>query len=166
MQAILRASKRIDAMRHPLRAVGQLPRAGHLLGQASFLYGQAAEDLKRTIDAFIASPNAEFPAAAAALKRLSRRVAEVGARLADISDKLDARANEILLIGEIVATERPRFTIVRPIPPRAFLLHSNLAGLLQSLFQRRQRATLAAPEDAPRKVSRGRAPPLLTAFPS
>jgi len=48
-----------------------------------------------------------------------------------------------------------------PIPPRRFLARwsRSVADRILALFKRRQRRTTAAPADAPRRVSRGRAPP-------
>ena len=56
----------------------------------------------------------------------------------------------------------------RPVPggvrlPRRFLMRGLLSATerIDALFKRRQRSGAAAPEDAPRRISRGRAPPSL-----
>ena len=89
---------------------------------------------------------------------------EVGAEV----DELWQRLNEALALlpGALDDRDDDRPGVwTRGRLPRRFLTHALLAAAdrIHALFKRRQRSKAAAPEDAPRRVSRGRAPPFLSA---
>ena len=76
--------------------------------------------------------------------------------------RLDAMLKQVEAISAELAEHdaRPRLTIP-PASRRRFLVYRlrSAAVRILAFLKRRQRSKAAAPEDAPRRVSRGRAPP-------
>ena len=158
-------SMRVTMTRQPIFAHRHLPHANNWLIQASRDYSAAVDDLNLATRIIEASPEEIDPATmAAALSETARRLLEVAAQLAALSNRIDARSKEILEEAKAAAAEGREIidVPVRPIPSRALLLRSDPNEIIRTLLQRRQRSKAVAPEDVPRRVSRGRAPPLLS----
>jgi uncharacterized membrane protein YccC len=161
-------SLRAKTIHEPLRAMPHIPHAINWMLRAHDEYARAVELLERTTIIMEALPETvELPVAAKVLSDIQQRLGEVGIRLAELAAEIDQRSKDILEDAETAAAEgRPILgDPVRPIPPRRLFVLASLSEALKALLNRRQRSNAAASEDAPRKVSRGRAPPLLSACP-
>ena len=161
-------SLRVTTARDPLRAMHHLPPAARWLQRANEQYTIAADDMNRAVHIMTMAPQqVEGDVAAHALMDIVERLGEISAQLAELSERLEERSKETLA-DALAAAEEGRPLIgapVRPIPPRSFFLRPNVGEVLRALLTRRQRSKAAAPEDVPRKRSRGRAPPLRSACP-
>jgi hypothetical protein len=143
-----------NANHRVVRAIELLIRAhDHLTG--------ANDAFKAVLILYAMAPETLFPPLLSALSdRIvegDREIAALTARLKDAGDELEELwANGV---GPRPKVEPPS----RPKPPRHRLVHrpANAADRIEALFKRRRRSKAAAPEDAPRGVSRGRAPPSL-----
>ncbi len=166
----LRFSQRVTTASEPIRAIRHLPHAGSWLVRASTEYSHAVDDLNASTRIIALAPQlVDMDAAATELFEIAQRLLEIGARFAELSNRIEQRSNEILEDAKAAAEDGRAVidTPERPVPPRSFLLllRSHVSESIRALLQRRQRSKAAAPEDAPRRVSRGRAPPSLSASP-
>lgn len=161
-------SMRVKTARNPLRANRQLPRANNRLIDANELYAVAVADLELAMQMMRASiEDVDYIEMVKALNGTAQRLIEIAAGIAALVETIGKRHAEIVQDAFIAGLEGRELLEVplRPIPLRRFLLRWNLSEIIRALFKRRQRSCAAAPEDAPRKVSRGRAPPSLSACP-
>jgi hypothetical protein len=158
-------SMRVKRARNPLRATRQLPRANNRLIDANELYAVAVADLELSMQMMRASiEDVDYAEMVKALTGTAQRLLEIASEIAALAEKIDERHQEIVQDAFFAGLEGRELleSPLRPIPQRRFLLRSNLSEIIRTLFKRRQRSKAATPEDAPRKVSRGRAPPLLS----
>jgi hypothetical protein len=108
----------------------------------------------------------DFEAVSRTAADIRQRLLQTALEIADLARKIDQRSAEVLAEAEQAAGEGRTFPdLPTPSPPRSHLLRIDAGECIRALLRRRQRSRAAAPEDAPRKVSRGRAPPLLSACP-
>ena len=162
---VLHVSFRVG-LANPLRANHHFVKAGSWLVHGGRQLQRVGDDLMAAMDAVAADSNVDLAAAMTAMFAIARQCAILNARLVEIACQLDARSKEILEAAEHMHDRKPRPTApAHPAVSRAFLLHRTTLTLERSevLFKRRRRFRPAVPEDAPRRVSRGRAPPLLSA---
>jgi len=92
-----------------------------------------------------------------------RTASDAGERLDLLWERLRQAFAALAAAGDGTGDARPRLRARRRLVRRA--LTYRLLGAAEGIiarFKRRQRRKAAAPEDAPRRVSRGRAPPLLS----
>ena len=160
-------SLRVTTAREPIRAMHHMPHAANWFSRATTEYALAVELMERTTLIMDMLPETvDIDAATRVIFDIGRRLAEIGEALALLSSRIDRRSKELLADARAAVAEGRPILLddpVRPIPDRAFLLrNAEVTESLHALWKRRQRSSAAAPEDAPRKVSRGRAPPLLS----
>ena len=159
----LEYSMRRRTAAHPLRAQRHIPHANTWLVRAAGQLGIALDGIAGMKKIIELGPDlVDFDAAARVLFEVTERVVAMAAEMEYLSDRVDTRSDEIIR-DTAIAAAGGRLVVdlpARPIPSRVFLFFADVGETIRALFNRRQRSTAAAPEDAPRKLSRGRAPPV------
>lgn len=160
-----------SAAERPLQTSRTLHRASYRLSAASAHLSNAARNLDAITEAALLEPEraAEVPQL---LIEATLRWFSVAGDLALVSDELYGLHSNVyagLKSGEIVPepveppTHRRRRIVVKPhiVFARDFLLHRRKRALdrIASVPKRRRPAAPMAATDAPRQISRGRAPP-------
>ena len=157
MSEIVRAANVGDRVRRvgAVRAHHRIERAADWLLVAHAFLSEAIEDLNLALILIEMAPD-DAAGAAEALFATTRRITEVGVRLALVSEQLQAASEAIVEEAKNGVGPEPK------VEPRFFLGDEpNVAALIEALFRRRQRSKAAAPGEIHRRISRGRAPPLL-----
>jgi hypothetical protein len=149
----LHVSNRFGTAR-PIRALQGFDRAGSRLVKASERLGRAVHNLKVAVAVLDANPW-DGAGAPAALLRTTDRLIDLGLKLYQVSERLSRTSDLLIEAAQQVGNGGPPPPPSRPTPPRRFLRHSPEPIVLK----RRERPPPPAPEDAPRQLSRGRAPP-------
>ena len=137
-------------------------RAFDLLIRAHDRLTDANDALKAALALYAMAPETLFPFA---LSLLSDRIVEIDREIAALSARLNEASEEVVELWENGVGPEPKVEPPsRPKPPRRCLIHrpASAGDRIEALFKRRRRSKAAVPEDAPRRVSRGRAPPSLT----
>ncbi len=150
---VLRISNRLGTAR-PLRAHHHFERAGTWLVNASVQLGRAVDDLNMAMF-FVAMAPQDVPGAAAAMFNIARHIVEVGVQLAEIGERLTTRSECVLEAARRAVDRRPRVPLSSRPMPRSFLIRRPDPAFIN----RMQRPPPRLPDDAPRRISRGRAPP-------
>ena len=103
-----------------------------------------------------------------AMDQLSSEIAALFQAIARMAVLLNAASEHVVELWNAGVGPEPKVEPPsRPQPPRR-CIHDRTPSptdRIEALFKRRRRSKAAAPEDAPRKVSRGRAPPSLADCP-
>lgn len=170
-QHVIAASKEQAAVR-PIGTSRELSRASNLLWRASVKLLAAACSLEETKDRVAERPRTEgLPQL---VDSASARWEETMTRFMETSEQLSRARNRVLhglrsgrLVPEPIeprTERRPRIIVRTPpllIAARAFLLirRSSVRDRIASVPVRRRRQALIVVTDAPRQISRGRAPP-------
>jgi len=153
----------------PIRTARRIERASYWLFNASFQLLIAANSLAETIcRAAVESPSVD--GVSELLDQATTCCELTSARLMETSEQLSEFHRGLLddlSSGRVVpepSVERPRIVLRTPpllIAARAFLLHrrSSVRDRIASVPVRRRRQALVVVTDAPRQISRGRAPP-------
>jgi hypothetical protein len=168
MEAIDRASSRVA--RAPIRTTRDLQRLSKRLTGATVRLSRAARGVGETAQSLLLEPE-RMSGAPRLLIDATARWLLVAMALDDASAQLlsvQEGVLEGLCSGEITpeaeATKRlPRIAVTpRVISAREFLLcrRSSARDRIASIPARRRRTACRATTDAPRRISRGRAPPL------
>jgi hypothetical protein len=161
---VIDASERFSE-RRPVHAMWQLNRAAAWLADASVQLERAGFRLKDTMDCLAGAPEEGRGAPARILRETLRSVEAVG-ELTAVAAHLDAVAARVLqrVLEAHGVDERPVIAAPRPAVPHWFLQYCPPlpADRIRLLLQRRRRPAQAVPTDAPRRVSRGRAPPFVS----
>ena len=147
--------------RGAMNAHHRVERASDLLMIAHGHLSEAIADLNAATILLQRTPN-DFDGAPRELTLLSARIGAICLGLAYAGVRLAEASEEVLALAEAGVGPQPKVEPPsRPQPPPRQLLARPLqpGERIEALFQRRQRSKAAAPEDAPRNVSRGRAPP-------
>jgi hypothetical protein len=169
---VVEASETLGAVR-PIRTSRKLARASGWLVAASAQLSIAARGFDETADQAVAAPQfASFvpdllASATVAWLATTARLAEVSSELYGVHCELvdDLKSGRVLPERvETAADRRPRIIVRIPhliIAARAFLLQrrSSVRDRIASVPVRRRRQALVVVTDAPRRISRGRAPP-------
>jgi len=124
---------------------------------------EANDALKAALVQYAMAPETLFPFV---LSLLSDRIVEMDREIAALSARLNEASEEVVELWENGIGPEPKVEPPsRPKPPRRCLIHRPVSAgdRIEALFKRRRRSKAAAPEEAPRNVSRGRAPPSLEA---
>ena len=141
-----RVSRALDLLQ---RAYDHVTEANNALTEVLYLYTVAADG--------------EFPVA---VDVLSRQIVELFRAIKAMALRLNAAGEHAVELWKNGVGPEPKVEPPsRPRPPRHSLIHRpvSVADRIEALFQRRRRSKAAAPEEVPRKPSRGRAPPFLEA---
>jgi len=168
MRSVHEAEKATNVVDRVVRrgAVSAHRRIAHafdLLIQAHDRVTQANDALKAALILYATAPEAVFPFV---LCCLSDRIVDADEEIAAMSGRLAAASDEVMELAEDGVGPKPKIEPPsRPVPPRLTLVRKpvDVAGRIEALRKRRRRSRAAAPEDVPRKLSRGRAPPSLQA---
>ena len=168
---IVAASQEQGAVR-PIQTSRKLRRASGLLFRASVKLLRAACSLEETKERVAECPPTKgvpelVGFASTCWEQTMARFTETSAQLSDVRDELLEGLRTGRLVPEPVEPRaEPRPRIIIRIPPlliaaRAFLLirRSSVRDRLASVPVRRRRQALIVVTDAPRQISRGRAPP-------
>ena len=162
--------KAVTALRVWHRIRGTDPESARLHLQRATRAAQVAENARGRafIDLLAACQPGTFapdeePQLYDAAFAVMRSASDAGERLDILWERLRQAFAALAAAGDGTGDARPRLTARRRLARRA--LTYRLLGAAERIvarFKRRQRRKAAAPEDAPRRVSRGRAPPLLS----
>ena len=155
VRKVLRVSRRYGTAR-PIRALEGFDGAGSALVRASDRLGHALARLKLAASVLESNPW-EGAGAPEALIRTTRRLVDLGVALYELSERLSRTSEQLIEAAKKVGHGAPLPPASRPMPSRKFLLRPPEPIILK----RRERPPPPAPEDAPRRVSRGRAPPFV-----
>ena len=155
VRRVLRVSDRFGTAR-PIRAFHQLDPAGGWLVDAGERLGHAIGRLNIAVSLLESTPW-DGAGAPQALLANTRRIIDLGVKLYELSERLSQTSERLVKAAKRVGHGEPLPPPSRPMPPRRFLLHPSEPVILKQ----RERPPPPAPEDAPRRVSRGRAPPFI-----
>ena len=138
----------------PIRAQHHFLRAGTWLVQGSEQIGRAVAYLKLATGLVAAAPS-ESAGAPEAILDTTRHLIAVSRTLFALSERLSATSRRLTEAAIVVGHGAPPPPPPRPAPPRRFLVRRPEPITMQ----RRERPPPSTQVDAPRRVSRGRAPP-------
>ena len=162
----IEATSRFAAQR-PFYATVKLVRVGRWIARATAQLGRARSRLHDTLESIERAPHEGWGAPGPMFEATQQWIV-AASRLAVTSELLEALMAEVLRYAkEGVVDPRPVVATPRPAAARWFLRYCPPlpSGRIQILLQRRRRPARTAPADAPRRVSRGRAPPFLSTCP-
>ena len=163
---MLDESFRIVAQR-PIYATRQVLRVSVWLDAAVDRLERAGFRLQDTQQRLLLAPE-EGRGAPEMVCKAARQLIDAMTRLLEIQEQLE------ILMAEVVRNVKEGNVDPRPVidPPRPAAVHWYLrycpprpSNRIQLLLQRRRRPACTAPADAPRRASRGRAPPFVSTCP-
>jgi hypothetical protein len=165
---IIDACERL-ALEHPILATHQLERVSGRLARAAELLGNGVDGLNETTNQLALSP-AEAGDAPEQVIAATRRLIDAATQLAALSNRLDGTSSALveyamggtapLDLSEVFGKSgpAPRFITTRP----SVKVLSIESGRIFCIHLQRQRSARVTIADAPRRIFRGRAPPLVS----
>jgi len=163
---VLEESSRIGTQR-PFATTVQLLRVSRWLAAAAAHLQRAEIRLQDTQQSLALAPEEGRGAPEMVIAATQQWVAATS-RLLAAQDRLEVLMAEVLRSAQEGAVDpRPVLPTRRPAAARWFLRYCPLppSNRIRILLQRRRRPACTAPADAPRRVSRGRAPPFVSTCP-
>ena len=160
------------AREHPIRAVHEMQRVAGLLDEAAKRFARVAECITETYDRIAEAPGESGDAPARMIADIQSWI-ETGTKLALVGNRFDKSFAELIDYAQsgnapLDMSELHRRR-VHPVPviarhpaPRVLSVENDR---IFSIHVRRQRSVLVTVAEAPRRVSRGRAPPLVSTCP-
>jgi len=160
---VIETTRRFAAQR-PFYATIQLLRVSRWLDRAAVQLWRAESRLRDTTESLMLEPQ-DGGGAPERIFEATQQWIVASARLAATSEQLNVLMAEVLQWAkEGVVDPRPAVAAPRPAAARWFLRYCPPlpSDRIWVLLQRRRRPARTTPADAPRRVSRGRAPPFLS----
>ena len=161
---VIEAAERFGR-RRPLQAAGQLHRASCWLADAAAQLQRAQLRLNDTTQCIESAPERAAGAPVPVMYTILHWIDAAG-RLTAVSDHLSDTSTRLVAIAKTAQPSdfRPVIVPPRPAAARWFLQYcpSRPSDRIQQLLRRRRRPAPTAVAEAPRRVSRGRAPPFLS----
>jgi hypothetical protein len=161
---LIEASERFGG-RRPLQAADQLQRASGWLADAATQLQRAQVLLNDTTRCMESAPERAAGAPVPVMKAILHWIDAAG-RLTAVSDHLQDTSTRLVASANTAQPSdfRPVIVPPRPAAARWFLQYcpSRPGDRIQQLLNRRRRSAPVAVADAPRRVSRGRAPPFVS----
>jgi hypothetical protein len=161
---VIDASERFGG-RRPVQAADQLQRVFHWLADAATQLDRAQIRLRDTSECIESAPEC---AAGAPLPMMSAILHWIDAagRLTAVSERLGDTSTGLVAVAKVAQPSdfRPVIAAPRPAAARWFLWYcpSHPSDRIRVLLKRRRRSAPALVADAPRRISRGRAPPFVS----
>jgi len=163
---MIEATSRFAAQR-PFYATVRLLRVGRWIARATAQLARAQSRLHDTTESIERAPHEGWGAPEQVFEATQQWIV-AASRLAVTSELLNALMAEVLQYAkEGVVDPRPVVAPPRPAAARWYLRYCPPppSNRIRILLQRRRRPACTAPADAPRRVSRGRAPPFVSTCP-
>jgi hypothetical protein len=154
------------AREHPIKAVHEMQRVSGLLAEAAQRFGRVCDCICETYDRIAEAPGQCGDAPARMIADMQRMI-ETGTKLALLGNRFDKSFAELIDYAQSGAAPLDLTELLkrRIYPARVIVRHPRPTVLsiendrIFCIHLRRQRPSILAVAEAPKRVSRGRAPP-------